>query len=54
LPVFSIGAQINPHNKILLEKVKEFFGGIGWISACVVIWIHTESFNVYIILQVII
>jgi hypothetical protein len=27
LPVFSIGAQINPHNKILLEKVKEFFGG---------------------------
>lgn len=45
LPVFSIGAQINPHNKILLEKVKEFFPprpslrrgggrrGIGWISA---------------------
>ncbi|KAG0632701.1 homing endonuclease [Tuber brumale] len=28
LPVFSIGAQINPHNKVLLEKVKEFFGGI--------------------------
>jgi NADH-ubiquinone oxidoreductase chain 5 len=29
LPVFSIGAEINPHNKVLLEKVKEFFGGIG-------------------------
>ena len=32
LPVFSIGAQINPYNRELLEKVKEFFGGIGWIS----------------------
>jgi len=29
LPVFSIGAEINPHNKVLLEKIKEFFGGIG-------------------------
>lgn len=33
LPVFSIGAEINPHNKVLLEKIKEFFGGIGWVSA---------------------
>lgn len=32
LPVFSIGGQINPYNRELLEKVKEFFGGIGWIS----------------------
>lgn len=31
--MFSIGAEINPHNKVLLEKIKEFFGGIGWISA---------------------
>ncbi len=29
LPVFSIGAQINPCNKELLEKIKEFFGGVG-------------------------
>ena len=32
LPVFSIGGQINPYNRELLEKVKEFFGGVGWIS----------------------
>jgi len=32
LPVFSIGGQINPYNRALLEKIKEFFGGIGWIS----------------------
>lgn len=33
LPVFSIGAQNNSSNKELLDKVKEFFGGIGWISS---------------------
>lgn len=31
--MFSIGAEVKPSNKELLEKVKEFFGGIGWISA---------------------
>ena len=30
--MFSIGGQINPYNRELLEKVKEFFGGVGWIS----------------------
>lgn len=30
LPVFSIGAHNN--NVELLEKIKEFFNGIGWIS----------------------
>jgi len=33
IPVFSIGAQNNPNNTELLEKVKDFFGGVGWISS---------------------
>jgi len=32
IPVYSICAQINPPNKLLLEKVKEFFENKGSIS----------------------
>lgn len=32
IPVFSIGAQINQENKILLEKIKAYFYDVGSIS----------------------
>ena len=42
-PVYSIGANINPYNKMLLENIQEFFGGVGSISKCANMYIYEVS-----------
>lgn len=38
--VYSIGAEINPENRKLLEQVKKYFGGVGSISKCANMYVY--------------
>lgn len=43
--MFSRGAQINPENTKLLEKLKDYFNGVGSISKSGNMWYYEVSSN---------